>query len=240
MAKAEDLTGRTFGYLKVLRRAENHICASGQTKVHWWCECLLCGKQKSVGAQDLKKGTTISCGCYQTYAGKLRRNKKVCVVCGKEFESPPSDETVTCSMECRKIRARNQRTGWKLSEETRKKISDEAKGRDMSKLLELGTRAAKESPNSGRFETNINAIDWHLIGPDGRHYYFHSLNFWLRENCRELFGCEPDSREYLNARSGLSGAKRAAMGKNYGCCTYKGWQVIPTDADRQRKTGENS
>lgn len=74
-------------------------------------------------------------------------------------------------------------------------------------------------------------INWHLISPEGKHYYFHSLNFWLRENCRELFCIEPDSREFLNARSGLSGAKRAMLGGRYGCTTYKGWRVIPTEED---------
>lgn len=49
----------------------------------------------------------------------------------------------------------------------------------------------------------------------------------------ELFGVDPDSREFLNVRAGLSGAKRAMMGENYGCTTYKGWQVIPTDNDKQ-------
>lgn len=95
--------------------------------------------------------------------------------------------------------------------------------------------AVKQSPNSGKFETNVNAIDWHLVSPTGEHYYFHSLNFWLRKNGRELFGCEPNSREYNNVRSGLSGAKRAMLGKKYKCCTYKGWQVIPTEDDLQKE-----
>lgn len=232
MAKVEDLTGKSFGYLKVLHRAKDHVTASGKKKVRWMCECSLCGKLKSVNAQELKRGTVISCGCYQAYKGKLSRNKKVCVVCGKEFECPPSDETVTCSPECRRKHAQKRQTGRKLSEEARKKIAYAAKGRDMSKLQEIATAAAKESPKSGRFETNVNAVDWHLISPEGKHFYFHSLHFWLRENGLELFGCEPDSREFNNVRSGLSGAKRAVMGRGYPCCTYKGWRVIPTDSDK--------
>ena len=46
------------------------------------------------------------------------------------------------------------------------------------------------------------------------------------------FGCKPDSREYNNVRSGLCGAKRAMLGGSYKCCTYKGWQVIPTESDK--------
>ncbi|MGN0378510.1 MAG: hypothetical protein ACI4EU_02855 [Butyrivibrio sp.] len=164
----------------------------------------------------------------------MSKNKKICVICGKEFFSPPSSKTVTCSLACRKERARRSSTGRVYSDESRKKISSKAKGRDLSNLQPKAVEAAKRSPNSGRFETNINAIDWHLISPEGRHYYFHSLNKWLRENCLELFGCEPDSRQYNNVRSGLAGAKRAMMGKKYPCCTYKGWQVIPTDYDKNK------
>lgn len=168
-----------------------------------------------------------------------KRNIKICVECGRPFYSPPSDKTVTCpSPECRKKHASNRRKGKKHSAETRKKISDSAKGRDMGELWKQGVDAAQKSPLSGRFETNVNAIDWHLISPEGKHYFFHSLHFWLRENCKELFGCEPDSREFRNVRSGLSGAKRGALGKNYPCTTYKGWQVIPT-ADELKVKNEH-
>ena len=55
----------------------------------------------------------------------------------------------------------------------------------------------------------------------------------LRENCEKYFGCEPDSRGFENARSGLSGAKRALLGGKYNSTTYKGWQVLPTDDDKK-------
>ena len=232
MAKAEDLSKKVFGYLKVKEKSDDHVSKSGQKKVCWLCECQLCGNEKVVTAQDLKRGTVISCGCYQSYKGKLSRNKKVCIICGKKFECPPSDKTVTCSSECRKEYAKQRNTGRIFSDESKKKISEKANGRDLSELQPIAVEAAKRSPNSGRFETNVNAIDWHLISPEGKHYYFHSLNLWLRENCLELFGCEPDRREYNNVRSGLSGAKRAMLGRKYPCCTYKGWQVIPTNDDK--------
>ena len=162
------------------------------------------------------------------------RNKKNCIVCGKAFECPPSNKTVTCSKECRKEYAKLRNVGKILPDDVKKKMSEKAKGRDLSSLQPIAVEAAKHSPNSGRFETNVNAIDWHLISPEGNHYYFHSLSLWLRENCLELFGCEPDSRAYTNARAGLSNAKRAMLGKEYPCCTYKGWRVIPTDDDKKR------
>ena len=102
MAKAEDLSKKVFGYLKVKEKSDDHVSKSGQKKVCWLCECQLCGNEKVVTAQDLKRGTIISCGCYQSYKGKQIRNKKICIICGKEFECPPSNKTVTCSNECRK------------------------------------------------------------------------------------------------------------------------------------------
>lgn len=227
MAKAEDLTGREFGKIKVLKRAKDRATPSGQKRIFWACECSICGKKREISAQALKRGNYRPCTCITTSVNAKRRNFKICVECRKTFASPPSSKTVTCSIECRKIHAKHRQTGVKRSTETKLKISEKAKERDMSELQPVGTAAAKASPKSGRFITNINAKDWHLISPDGKHYYFRSLNFWLRENCREFFGCEPDSREYINVASGLRNAKRAVLGGKYPCCTYKGWQVIP-------------
>ncbi len=66
MKKAEDLTGRRFGYLTVIGRAERQ---NGRTS--WECRCD-CGKQKIVSEYDLKQGRVKSCGCMR-YAGAGRR-----------------------------------------------------------------------------------------------------------------------------------------------------------------------
>lgn len=101
----------------------------------------------------------------------------------------------------------------------------------------MATEAAKKSPKSGRFITNKAAIDWHLVSPEGEHFHIHSLAFWLREN-HEMFGVEPDTREFKNVISGLSRVKRAMLGKigdgQRPCATYKGWSVIPTDYDLEK------
>ena len=231
MAIREDITGKTYGYLQVVSPAPDKITPSGQKRKMWLCRCLLCGTEKVVGAQELKSGKILSCGCLRAIKGRQQRNIKICVECGRQFESPPSDKTVTCSPECRRIHARKRQTGKVHGKETRSKISKSAQGRDMSDIQMIGTEAAKSSPKSGRFETNVNAKDWHLVSPDGKHYYFRSLSHWLRENGKELFGCDPDSREFNNVRSGLSGAKRAEqVSGRYRCCTYKGWRVL-TDND---------
>ena len=237
MAKLENLTGYEFGFWKVIDRAPDKITPSGQKRKIWICECKLCGAKKEIAAQSLKGGTAKKCGCLPADGIKRERNIKVCVECGRPFACPPSDSTVTCSDKCRKIHAKKRQTGVKRSDETRKKISVAAKGRDMSCLQSLAVEAVKASPKTGKFKTNVNAKDWHLISPDGKHFRFRSLNFWLRENCAEFFGCEPDSRGFMNAASGLRHAKRAVMGKasknQRPCGTYKGWQVVPTDDDAE-------
>ena len=152
-----------------------------------------------------------------------------CIICGKEFKCSPSDKKITCSNECRRKRisdiAKGKPHPW--SDDAKKRLSKKGQ----TENLKLGTEQAKKSLKAGRFETNVNAKDWHLISPSGKHYKFHSLNFWLRENCEELFGCLPDSKQFKNTRSGLAGAKRAMLGGTYTCTTYKGWQVIPTEEE---------
>ena len=105
-------------------------------------------------------------------------------------------------------------------------MSLSAQGRDMIDLQAAGTAASQASPKSGRFVTNVNAIDWHLISPEGKHHYFHSLNFWAREHC-ELFGFDKTESNANKISSGIRQAKAGAEGKRYAkTCTYKGWTVI--------------
>lgn len=226
MAKAENLSHKMFGYLKAIERADDHISPSGQKKVCWLCECQLCGTKKIVSAQDLKRGTVISCGCYRRYKGKENRNKKICVVCGRKFDSPPSDKTATCSKECRKEYAKQRRIGKPLSEDIRKKISDNAKGRDLSKLQPRAVEAAKKSPKAGRFETNVNAIDWHVVSPEGKHYKFRNLRYWVRDNC-SLFGLDSTEENAHKIAAGLQHAKSGELGKEYANTSmYMGWRII--------------
>lgn len=90
------------------------------------------------------------------------KNRKICIVCGRVFACPPSDKTVTCGPECRRKYAAMRRDGKPLSAETRAKISAAAKGRDMSGIQVVATKAALISPKSGPFETNISSKDWIL------------------------------------------------------------------------------
>lgn len=155
----------------------------------------------------------------------LKRHYKTCPVCGKSFPSPPSDKTVTCGDKtCRHIHISNTHKGkhnyW--SEEAKQRLSE--KGQTQN--LKLGTEAAKQSPLSGKFPTNINAKDWHIVSPNGVHYRFHSLNYWTRKNCA-LFGFEQSEKNAQRIASGIKVAKAGALKKQYTRShAYKGWSVI--------------
>ena len=59
MSKLIDLTGQTFGYWKVLSRAQN--TKGGRAK--WHCICTACGREKDVDGAHLRAGRTTNCGC---------------------------------------------------------------------------------------------------------------------------------------------------------------------------------
>lgn len=62
MAKFIDLTGKRFGKLLVIERAENYIQPNGGMIARWRCKCD-CGNTKIVNTASLKRGKTKSCGC---------------------------------------------------------------------------------------------------------------------------------------------------------------------------------
>lgn len=63
-AKMEDLSGRRFGRLIVLRESDPSTpMPSGKRERRWLCLCD-CGKEKIVRQENLIAGRTTSCGCY--------------------------------------------------------------------------------------------------------------------------------------------------------------------------------
>lgn len=64
MARLDDLIGQRFGHLTVIGRAENRRSPSGSCCVVWTCKCD-CGNTKEVRANELRSGSTLSCGCYR-------------------------------------------------------------------------------------------------------------------------------------------------------------------------------
>ena len=65
MGKAKDLTGKRFGRLVVIERAEDYIRPNGQHAIQWRCKCD-CGNEKITNSYSLTKGKCTSCGCART------------------------------------------------------------------------------------------------------------------------------------------------------------------------------
>lgn len=59
-----DLTGKVFGKLTALYRAEDYIDDSGHNRTMWHCICE-CGNEKDIRGTNLTSGLTKSCGCLQ-------------------------------------------------------------------------------------------------------------------------------------------------------------------------------
>lgn len=62
MGSLIDLTGRRFGRLVVIKRAQDYIYRSGRREPAWKCICD-CGKEIDVLGNSLRTGSTNSCGC---------------------------------------------------------------------------------------------------------------------------------------------------------------------------------
>lgn len=62
MGKLIDLTGKTFGRLTVLKRAEKPAGATSSS-AFWLCKCE-CGTEKVISGNVLRQGKAKSCGCY--------------------------------------------------------------------------------------------------------------------------------------------------------------------------------
>lgn len=69
-----DLTNQWFGRLRVIERAESRVSESGKIRGRWLCECK-CGNRVIVLTDDLRNGSTNSCGCYNLECIKSRATK---------------------------------------------------------------------------------------------------------------------------------------------------------------------
>jgi hypothetical protein len=71
MTRREDLTGRRFGRVTVLRFYD----LNGSRNAYWLCKCD-CGTEFIALGCNLKRGYTKSCGCYRSEATKERNLKR--------------------------------------------------------------------------------------------------------------------------------------------------------------------
>lgn len=75
MAKLIDETGKRYGYLTVIQRAEN----TKEGRAVWLCKCD-CGNEVKVLGKHLRSGNTKSCGCYKKERPGMRAD-----LTGKRF-----------------------------------------------------------------------------------------------------------------------------------------------------------
>lgn len=74
MTKFIDLTGKRFGRLTVIKRADDAVRPSGYKEVQWHCKCD-CGNFTTVTGKRLRSGNTKSCGCYAKEAMSKAKKK---------------------------------------------------------------------------------------------------------------------------------------------------------------------
>lgn len=72
MSKFKDETGKRYGRLTVIERADK---TNAQRMAYWVCLCD-CGNTKIARGVDLRCGGTKSCGCLRKEGGKNLRNTK--------------------------------------------------------------------------------------------------------------------------------------------------------------------
>lgn len=66
MGRVVDLVGKKFGRLTVVKRIEDYVDSNGRKYVQWLCKCdCEDNNYVSVVGNNLKNGTTKSCGCLQ-------------------------------------------------------------------------------------------------------------------------------------------------------------------------------
>ena len=75
-----DETGKQYGELTVLYRAENNK----DGRAMWHCRCS-CGNELDVRGKDLRSGNTKSCGCYQKRRAAESNMKRGGDLIGKRF-----------------------------------------------------------------------------------------------------------------------------------------------------------
>lgn len=159
---------------------------------------------------------------------------KYCVICGKPFETAPSNNKTTCSPGCRSIRAARaaKKSVRKWSPEARQRRANNAAVTErMSQLQPVGTAAALAIPEGQRGPQNRESKRWVLIDPSRNTVSVKNLLDWGRKNYT-LF--EPPSADpeqaAIRIRAGFgaiaSTMRQAPSRAASPVTTYKGWGLL--------------
>ena len=179
----------------------------------------------------------------------MGKNKKTCVICGREFFSPPSSKKVTCSAACRSeraARASRESKGRHWSEEkVAKRKNDQSVMAHMANLQKIGNSKAMENPKNQRGPQNKEAKVWTIYPPEcDDPIVVKNLTDWARKNY-DLFEPGSDDIDATAKRivAGFSAiaqtlkGNRSSVGKRRGATSYKSWTmrglpVDPSDDDQ--------
>ena len=233
--------GDVFGDLKVLRIWR---LPEASSKTRCDAECLRCGSVKSYYASNLISGKTTSCGCKAV--GKIT---KTCVICGKPFDSYRSDNRVTCSDACRRLRAakssHDKPRKWGEDAKRRRAKDPDIKAR-MDELQPRALQAALAKPEGQRGPQNRGSKIWVLVDPSGNQVPCTNLLDWARNNYR-LFEPQTPEEERDDAANRIArGFQKIAscMRGNPSCkgsvYHYKDWGLLslPITPAHRRKPGD--
>ena len=155
--------------------------------------------------------------------------RRRCVICGAEFDTPPSNNKITCSPACSRLRKSQSHKGkhnlWSEEAKASARAAAEKTGN-----LQHGTAAALRLPEGQRGPQNRNALIWHLTDPEGNPVTVVNLQDWARQHAQDYFGMEPTDRNASSIASGFHQIKRSMEGKlrrkngaPVSLSTYKGW-----------------
>ena len=235
--------GDVFGDLKVLRIWRPPEASS---KTQCDAECLRCGSVKSYYASNLISGKTTSCGCKAV--GKIT---KPCVICGRLFDSYRSDNRVTCSDACRRLRAaksaHEKPRKWGEDAKRRRAESSDVKAQ-IADLQPRAVQAALAIPEGHRGPQNRESKIWVLVDPSGNQVPCTNLLDWARNNYWLFEPQTPkDERDLAAGRISRGFQKIAACMRGSPSCKrsvyhYKDWGLLSlpiTPAHRRKSDDPN-
>ena len=161
--------------------------------------------------------------------------RRRCVVCGAEFDTPPSNNKITCSTACSRIRKSQTHEGksnrWG---EDKREAARHAAARTGN--LRHGTAAALKLPGGQRGPQNREAKIWYLRDPEGNEVVAVNQLDWAREHAADDFGMEPTDENAARIAAGFRQLKRSMEGKlrrkngaPYTVSTYKGWTLVAVE-----------
>ena len=170
----DDLTGKRFGRLTVIRQVEDYVSPSGRRIPRWLCKCD-CGNEVEALGSSLKSGDTKSCGCLNDEKRKIGRPRKDLV--GQRFGrltviKRAEDYVISsgkhyaqweCKCDCgnttivkqsKLIQGRTKSCGCYRSDVTSKRVSNDLTGKRFGKLTVI-ERCGSYVDNNGRKNSSV-------------------------------------------------------------------------------------